>query len=302
MPYDLKDPRSQLASTGEEARPRGASLPAQYFEFARMDPDEVAARGTKTWYVRSQSCCLAFSLAQAGDRLGRDDQPDEYVLLLPSADASAVVTAGDDRWQVDGAAVVIVPPGKSEVAVEVSGTVVRLFSTQATDLADRCRNAEVYREPDPNVAPYVAWPDPPAGHQIRVYPLAAIEPEEGRFGRLLRCSTIMVNYFYPDDGPRDTKAMSPHHHDDFEQISLQLEGDYIHHIRTPWTVDMASWRDDDHQMCSSPAAVIIPPPTVHTSQTIHHMRHQLVDIFCPPRLDFSARPGWVLNSAEYPQP
>jgi hypothetical protein len=112
----------------------------------------------------------------------------------------------------------------------------------------------------------------------------------------------MVNYFYPDDGPRDPHKLSPHHHDDFEQISLQLAGEYVHHIRTPWTVDIDTWRDDDHQRCSSPAVTIIPPPTIHTSQGVEQMRHHLIDIFCPPRVDFSERPGWVLNHDEYPMP
>ena len=152
------------------------------------------------------------------------------------------------------------------------------------------------------MTPFAPWPDPSDGHRVRVYRLADMPADPGRFGRILRCSTLMVNYFYVDDQPRDPAQLSPHHHDDFEQISLQLDGDYVHHIRTPWTVDLADWRDDEHQFCASPAITVIPPPTVHTSQSVGHMPHQLIDIFCPPRIDFSERPGWVLNHDEYPMP
>ncbi len=305
MPYDTADLRSQLTAPGPPPRAAGRCFAPQYFEFDTYPPDEVDAAGTRTWYVRSQTCCVAYSLVEPGGRLSRTSQPDEYMALFTADDAAATVTAAADAADVAdvrGACVVVVPPGDSEILIAAGGAVVRVFSNRAEDLLATCVNADTYLEPDPNVRPFEPWPNPPGGHRIRVYPLAEVQPDPARFGRLFRCSTVMVNYFFPDPGPRDSSKLSPHHHDDFEQLSLQLAGDYVHHIRTPWTVDLAEWRDDDHRRCATPSVTIIPPPTIHTSQGVDPGRHHLVDIFCPPRLDFSQRPGWVLNHDDYPMP
>ena len=212
-----------------------------------------------------------------------------------------VVTAGDESQDVPGYSVVIVPPGDSQVIVPDGGRVVRLFSTQSDDLAAKCANADSYAEPHPHIPAFEPWPEPVGGYKIRAYSLD-VPAEEGRFGKIWRCTTFMVNFFDPHYGQRDTTLLSPHHHDDFEQCSLALEGTYMHHIRWPWTKDMATWREDDHELCGAPSVCVIPPPSIHTSRWLDDGKNQLVDIFSPPRVDFSKQDGWVLNADEYPMP
>jgi hypothetical protein len=294
--FDARDPRATLAPPAAAAGPVSA---AEYVRWYESVPPEESGDLVQTWYARGQNFIVSFSSAQAGATLRREAQPDEYILLLPDSASRVEIVMPDERLEVAGHHLVIVPPGQSEVRTSAGGRLIRIFTTRSVDLASICSNAAAYASPHSQVAPFEPWPAPTAGYRTRAYDLD-VPDQPGRFGRIWRCSTIMVNWNDPRPGPRDTSRMSPHSHPDFEQCSLVLEGEYVHHLRWPWTTKLADWRPDDHERIGSPSVTIIPPTTIHTSQAIASGENQLIDIFCPPRVDFSLKPGWVLNADEYP--
>ena len=175
----------------------------------------------------------------------------------------------------------------------------RLLTTRSSDIADLAANAGSYAERHENIADFQPWPEPVGGYRIRTYDLT-VEPLKNPPFRLYRCTTFMVNFIDPKQGPRDPSKMSPHKHDDFEQCSIVLAGEYIHHIRWPWTTNKANWRADEHQRVVAPSVTVIPPPSLHTSEAIGAGTNHLIDVFSPPRADFSAMEGWVFNAADYP--
>jgi hypothetical protein len=298
--YDKSDPRAALAA----ATPKGAVFtqyrPSDYVRFYEKTPQHVDSV-CRTWLARGNSAVISYSETKAGASFQRTNQLDEWVILLPDASTTIEVTAAGQTTTIHGYSINFVPAGASSIKVVEGGRVVQMFTARSSDLAELSLNAELFREPNPNIPPFIDWPEPKDGWRVRSYSLD-VPPVPGRFGRIWRCTTFMVNVFYPAMGPRDVTKLSPHHHDEFEQFSLALEGSFIHHLRWAWTPDMTMWKPDEHEFCGTPSLAIIPPPAIHTTRSLDPGANLLIDIFAPPRMDFTMMDGWVLNNSDYPIP
>ncbi len=300
MTYDLTDPRSTLVpASGGPLSAERVALPA-LFEFrsenAWPDPDKPI------WLIRAQNFVLEYSILQAGETVSAPEDPDEGVALTVSDDAHASVAWAGQQVDLRGRALAVIPPGATTITAHTALHLVRLYTTTLRDRTDAASNAADYVEPHSYVTPLTPWPAPAGAPVLRAYRVADFPPQPGRFGNIFRTRAFMINFLAVGEGPRDPNALSPHVHDDFEQISLAAAGEFVHHIRTPWTPRRTEWVDDIHWHTAAPSVAIIPPPTVHTSEAVGAATNALIDIFSPPRLDFSAKPGWVLNADDYPMP
>lgn len=274
--------------------------PATYGRHYQSAPQITGPDGARTWITRGSNFVVAVTAMETGADFARDDNPDEYMLLLTPG-VTAAIEARGQRIEAGEDSLTIVPPGPSVIKAKGRGYLTRVFSRNAADIVSQASNAALYADGAPEVAPLVPWPDPPAGFRLRHYPLKNyLEPKN--FGRLFRCTNLMINVFEPMTAPRDPTKLSPHAHADFEQCSLVLQGTYVHHLRFPWAPDMRAWREDDHAEFKSPSVLIIPANVVHTTQYVGQNIGWFVDIFAPPRADFSLKPGWVRNADEYPMP
>jgi hypothetical protein len=264
-------------------------------------PQMVDADGSRHWITRAANFVVVVTDAKQGAVLTRTDNPDESMLLLPPQ-TDVTVEANGERLEAKGNSLTILPPGTSRITVTKPGTVVRVFSNKATDLAAAAGNAVIYADGAPEVKPIAPWPDPIGGFRLRHYPLADVQsPDPSPLKmRVFRSTNLMINVFMPWPQRRDESKLSPHWHDDFEQVSLALQGSFVHHLRYPWGPNKTQWQEDEHAHYESPSVLVIPARVVHTTQDVGDGTTWLIDIFGPPREDFSAKPGFVLNAADYP--
>lgn len=303
--YPANDPRRTLNQPRAAHAPRAegeAVLPFQHFEFATTEPSTVTEHGSSSWIYRGQNIVVVTTDLVANDAIEREDC-DEVMLIVLSSDRSVAIETAETRATLTATSIAMLPPGRSRITGNGNARIVRLFATTASDLVSAAGNRELYDPAPDSIAVDGPWPEPIGGQRLRLYTdLESIEPSSDRAGRIFRNRHAMVNVLYPRIGPRDPRMLSPHDHDDFEQISLIYEGSYIHHIRAHWGKDRLQWRDDEHVLSTAPSIAIIPPPLIHTSEAIGMGSNKMLDIFAGPRIDFSAREGWVLNAEDYPAP
>ncbi|HEY8243167.1 MAG TPA: hypothetical protein VII68_06875 [Casimicrobiaceae bacterium] len=272
-------------------------------EFGKMKPQVVEPK-CRTWVTRAGNFAVAVSEVEPGAVLARHDNPEEYMVILPPGGASARFDAGGVSIDAKPDSLTIVPPGPSTITATSKGLVARIFSKASEDVIAKAWNNDVYADGAPELAPPDLWPEPHDGYRLRHYPLAQYAKADGDRiqPRVFRSTNMLVNLFVHYKTRRDTTKLSPHWHDDFEQASLTLNGRWVHHMRYNWGPDLEAWLPDDHGEMGTPSAIIIPATAVHTSRDVGDGETSLYDIFCPPRMDFARKKGFVINEDEYPLP
>jgi len=264
-------------------------------------PDEAEAvveNGVTSWHCHASNFVVVFSRLDAGQRLAVTGNDDEYVVVVANGGCPVRITAGDEQAEIAEDSLAIVPPGDSVVEATGGGLIWRVFSRDSHVYAERAANALPVNGGAP-VAPLEPWPAPVGGYKLRTYRIAD-HPNPATPARIFRSRKLMVNLLPKREVLRPPSNLTPHSHDDFEQASIVSVGEWVHHIRRPWGVDSTRWADDEHVRVLSPSVSVIRAQDVHTSQNLTE-HAQIIDVFGPPRLDFS-RKGWVINADEYPMP
>ena len=248
-------------------------------------------------FVRAQNFAIDWFQAEQGATFGFASDEETMVLLF---DASGTIGGGGHSTDAPRRSVSVVPAGSCQLKLSEAGCGC-ILSTHRKD-PQLARNAASYQTPDPRVAPVgPVWPLVSGTDDIRVFEIDKFKaPADNPRLKMLQSATMSINWV-DYDGPRDRKALSPHAHADFEQASLAVAGDFVHHLRVAWGKNAEDWRDDEHKLAPSPSVLVIPPELIHTTEGVGPGHHLSIDIFAPPRRDFIAK-GWVFNAADYRDP
>ncbi len=270
---------------------REPSIGRYYAEKPQLD-----GQGVRSWITRGANFAIVVSEGTAGSSFSGTAVDEQFVYSL---EGGVRVSAGGQSIELGVEDLAIVPPGPWTIHFTNAGHVVHQITTDEP-LAKHAANAATYAGGAPEVAKAEPWPEPVGGYRLRRYSTLEAYARGGMVHAFRTRKLMMVPYARFLE-PRDETQLSPHSHADFEQGSVALEGQWVHHLRVPWVADRRAWRPDVHLEVGSPSTTIIPAGVIHTSQGIAGAGMRLIDVFAPPRVDFSEK-GWVDNAADYPMP
>jgi mannose-6-phosphate isomerase-like protein (cupin superfamily) len=270
---------------------REPSISAYYEE-----PPRSQGKGWRRWITRAANFAIVYTEGTAGAALS-DRFVDEHFAYALSGGVR--VAAGGGLATLGEEDLAIAPPGPCVLHFDRTATVVQVVTAQEA-LVAAAPNAAAYADGAREVAPAVPWPEPPGGYRLRTYATRA-GYARGGLVHAYRTRKLMIIPYERFLAPRDETQLTPHAHADFEQVSVALEGRWLHHLRVPWTANRHHWKPDRTVDIGSPSVTVIPAGVIHTSQGIGGEGMRLIDVFCPPRADFSQR-GLVDNAADYPMP
>jgi mannose-6-phosphate isomerase-like protein (cupin superfamily) len=270
---------------------RDPSIGAYY-----KDPPQQAGKGWRRWITRAANFAIVYTEGTACSSLSDHFVDEHFAFAL---EGGVRVAAGAEQATLGVEALAILPPGGCQIHFDHVATLVQVVTAQES-LVAAAPNAVTYAGEVKEVAPIVPWPEPVGGYRLRTY--STLEGyARGGIVHAYRTRKLMIVPYDRFLVPRDETQLTPHSHVDFEQASVALEGQWLHHLRVPWTPNRHHWKPDRTVEIGSPSVTVIPAGVIHTSQGIAGEGMRLIDVFAPPRVDFSQK-GWVDNAADYPMP
>lgn len=260
----------------------------------------LAPTGSRRWTARGQNFAVTHLESTADGAASVFSSHDE--LMLITLDGVTSLTGAHQTVQAPARSICILPASRWEVSASQTGRYVLIQSLREDEDAPEAVNRDAYAPRDARIVPvgrpYVRLVNT---GQVQVLAIDQVKaPADKARLKMLQTSTLSINWV-EYEGPRDRSQLSPHSHAAFEQGSLGLEGDFLHHLRTPWGENAGLWQDDQHARLASPSLMVVPVGLVHTSEGVGPGRHLLIDVFSPPRADFIAK-TWVANAADYAPP
>jgi mannose-6-phosphate isomerase-like protein (cupin superfamily) len=247
---------------------------------------DLAKTGQSRGLARAQNFSVEWLIGDAGQSFAYGSDH-ETILLFPAVGGRLTGSADE---AAPPRSVVIAPPGSYEVALDQAGA----FAILATHRTDQPTAVD---RPDARIIS-VGRPFAPKRAAVRVHRLDDVPYPEGNPRlKFLQSETMSINVV-EYSGARSRSALSPHSHAAFEQATLTVAGDFLHHFRTEWGKDADLWREDQHVPVGQAVVAVIPPNVIHTTEGVGAGHHMLFDIFAPPREDFIAK-NWVHNAEDY---